>query len=125
MTRRYYAGSEDNKEEKITYADGTYETIKMSVDYGTCVFVVIFYDENGDPVTPTAGTIKPECYTIDGQKMEPGSGDITIDATEVIASSDGVATYSIPAFLSITEKAEVTFDGVTGVDSFVAFFWKQ
>ena len=107
-------------------ANGTYSVlstdIKMSADYQTGTFIIAFYDDSGNAVTPTAGTIKPEMSPIAGQWHEPSSGDVTIDATKVIA---GVATYVMPVFFGAAVDARLTLSGITGLaTNFEAHFWR-
>ena len=120
MSQRYYVLSGESAVLPIT--DGTLLTEDISVDYENCVFVVAFYDAQGDAVTPSAGTIKPEMSPIKGQWQEPSSGDITIDATKCIA---GLSTYAIPTFDGPTELGRLTFAGITGAASATAYFWRS
>jgi len=104
-------------------ADGTYVTDEvMSADYQSGTFVIAFYDAGGNAVNPTGGTIKPEMSPIKGQWHEPSSGDITIDATKVIA---GVATYVMPVFFGNAVSGRLTLDSITGTaTTFEAQFWR-
>ena len=104
-------------------ANGTYVTDEvMSADYQSGTFVIAFYDAGGNAATPTGGTIKPEMSPIAGQWHEPSSGDITIDATKVIA---GVATYVMPVFVGAAVSGRLTLAGITGTaTTFEAHFWR-
>ena len=102
---------------------GTFETEDLSEAFDSGIFVVAFYDNAGNNVTPTGGTIKPEMSPIAGQWHEPSSGDVTINATDVKA---GVATYNIPVFLARAEKGRVILTGITGSATRVeAYFWRS
>jgi hypothetical protein len=103
-------------------ANGTYETEVNSLEYSTGTFIIAFYDGSGNPVTPTAGTVKPEMSPTNGQWHSPSAGDSTIDATKCIA---GVATYVIPTFTGPSIKGRVILAGVTGASTFEAFFWRS
>ena len=112
---------------KLPIANGTLSTqvggIKdMDIEQGTGVFIIAFYDANGDPVTPSAGTINPEASPIRGQWHAPSSGDATIDAIKVIAGS---STYSIPVFTGPVIAGRLTFAGITGAVTARAFFWRK
>ena len=111
---------------RLPVADGTLSTYRQigdDIDIGTetGVFIIAFYDSNGDPVTPTAGTITPEMSPLQGQWQRAGTGDAVIDATKVEA---GLSTYSMPTFAGPAIEGRLTFAGITGADSAVAYFWR-
>lgn len=117
-TTRYFVGEESGN----PVTDGVYETELTSDSYQSGTFVIAFYDAGGNAITPTGGTVKPEMSPIKGQWHEPSSGDVTIDATNVIA---GVATYAMPVFVGDTERGRVTLSGITGTaTTFKAYFWR-
>ena len=103
----------------LTTFDNTGSDIDISTESG--VFIIAFFDAGGLPVTPTAGTSTPEMSPIDGQWQGAGSGDAIIDATKVIA---GTSTYVIPVFPGPAREGRLTFAGITGADSAVAYFWR-
>lgn len=124
MAKIYYVNNDGDKSLPVT--DGTYTTFdepgsEVDVRTESGVFIIAFYDANGDPATPTGGTITPEMSPINGQWLAPGSGDASIDATTVIAGS---ATYSIPTFEGPAREGRITLSGITGVSSARAFFWR-
>lgn len=111
---------------RLPVADGTLSTYRQigdDIDIGTetGVFIIAFYDSNGDPATPTAGTITPEMSPLQGQWQRAGTGDAVIDATKVEA---GLSTYSMPTFAGPAIEGRLTFAGITGADSAVAYFWR-
>ena len=93
--------------------------IDISTESG--VFVIAFQDANGDPVTPTGGTITPEMSPIEGQWQGAGGGDVIINAVDVIAGS---AAYTLPVFPGPAREGRLTFSGITGAVSAVAYFWR-
>ena len=112
---------------KLPIADGTLSTregLETQNGFSTAQFVISFRDIDGKPVTPTAGTVNPVMSPIEGQIMNAGGDEVAINALEVKASQDGVATYTIPTFIGISNQGFVTFDGIIGADHAVAFFWK-
>ena len=111
---------------RLPITDGTLSTFNQigdDIDIGTetGVFIVAFYDSNGDPVTPSAGTITPEMSPIAWQWQQAGSGDLVIDATKVEA---GLSTYSMPSFAGPAIEGRLTFAGIAGASSAVAYFWR-
>jgi len=125
MAKIYYV-SDGSGNTQLPIADATLTTfdqpgsdIDISTESG--VFIIAFYDANGDPATPTGGTIVPEMSPIEGQWQGSGGGDTTINATAVIAGS---ATYTIPVFPGPARAGRLTFSGITGVASAVAYFWR-
>lgn len=108
----------------IPVADGVFETNKMTSESAlTGTFVIAFFDSDGvTPITPSAGTVKPEGVPIEGTLSEPGSGDVLINANDVKARSDGPITYEIPVFNGPMTKGVVTLSGVTGASFFKAEF---
>lgn len=111
---------------RLPVTDGTlstYQQIGDDIDIGTetGVFIIAFYDSNGDPVTPAAGTITPEMSPLPGQWQRAGTGDAVIDATKVEA---GLSTYSMPTFAGPAIEGRLTFAGIAGADSAVAYFWR-
>ena len=112
---------------ELPVANGTLSTqvadIKdMDIDQGTGVFIIAFYDANGDPVTPSAGTIIPEAAPIRGQWHAPSSGDATINATDVVAGS---SLYAIPVFTGPVIAGRLTFTGILGAVTARALFWRE
>ena len=103
----------------LTTFDGTGSDVDISTESG--VFVVAFFDAGGVCATPTGGTITPEMSPIEGQWQGPSAGDTVIDATTVIA---GTSTYVIPSFAGPAREGRLTFAGITGVVSAVAYFWR-
>lgn len=101
----------------------TYDQPNSDIDIGTeaGVFVIAFYGADGEPTTPSAGTITPEMSPIEGQWQSAGAGDAIIDATKVIAGS---ATYIIPSFSGPAREGRLTFAGIVGATSAVAYFWR-
>ena len=125
MAKIYYV-NDGNGNRSIPITDATLTTfdkpgsdIDISTESG--VFVIAFYDAGGDPVTPTGGTIIPEMSPIDGQWQRSGAGDAVINATDVIA---GPATYTLPVFPGPAREGRLTFSGITGAVSAVAYFWR-
>lgn len=123
MATMYYVKTADGSD-KLPVSNGVLYTGEMLnvTEFGTGVFVVAFYDANGDSVTPTAGSINPEGSPIDGQWLAPSSGDATISATDVVAGS---ALYSVPVFTGPVSQGRLTFAGITGASSAKAFFWRE
>ena len=93
--------------------------VDISTESG--VFVIAFQDANGDPVTPTGGTITPEMSPIEGQWQKATTGDAIINAVDVIAGS---AVYTLPVFPGPAREGRLTFAGITGAVSAVAYFWR-
>ncbi len=115
----------------VPVADSTYFTesmVKKShgdrfLEAQTGDFVICFYDADGvTPVTPTAGTVKPEMSPIDNVWMEPGVGTITIDAADIRVDSDGLSSYTIPVFVGGTKQGRVTLADIAGATYFKAEF---
>lgn len=101
---------------------GTFETLPLSEAFESGVFVIAFFDNAGNNVTPTGGTVKPEMSPIRGQWHTPSNGVTTINAVDVKA---GVATYTIPVFIARAEKGRVILTGITGTaTNFEAYFWR-
>ncbi|CAM0101559.1 hypothetical protein PODOV084v1_p0002 [Vibrio phage 340E47.2] len=124
MAKTYHVLS--NGSQALPVADGTLSTQAlnspdMSTDFDDGVFVISFYDANGDLVTPTAGSIVVEMSPVEGQWLAPSGGDATIQATEVIAGS---ATYTAPRFTGPAIAGRLTFAGVTGATTARAYFWR-
>lgn len=109
---------------EIPIDDGAYTTELMFDGYSSGWMVIIFYDSDGEPVTPTAGTITPLAIVVEGQLQEPASGDTSITATTVIASTDGTATYDIPCFTGPMRYGQITFADIAGADHAKAYFWR-
>lgn len=101
--------------------DGVFETGVQQVEFETGVFIIAFYDAQGEPVTPTAGTVKPEMSPVKGQYLEPSSGDITIDAT---TAGDGSASYKMPVFIGPAIGGRIELDGIVGAEQYTAYFWR-
>ncbi|MBL4632152.1 MAG: hypothetical protein JKY14_13740 [Paraglaciecola sp.] len=108
----------------LPVANGVLVTNEMLnvTSYGTGVFVIAFYDANGAPVTPTAGSINPEASPIPGQWHTPSSGDATISATSVVAGS---AVYAIPVFTGPVTQGRITLAGIIGATTCKAYFWRE
>ncbi len=106
-------------DDTLSIFDQTGSEVDISTESG--VFIIAFFDANGDPVTPTGGTIIPEMSPIAGQWQQAGAGDTTINATSVIA---GAATYNIPVFSGPAREGRLTFSGITGATSAIAYFWR-
>jgi len=112
----------------IPIANGVYYTRSMvlhdkSLEFNSGDFAIVFYAADGTtPVTPTGGTIVPVMSPIDGIWLGPGLGDSTIDATKVIASTDGTATYSTPTFSAGAKQGRITFAGILGATYAIAEF---
>jgi hypothetical protein len=123
MAAIYPVFNETDGSDILPVGDATLETRDfLNTDtFENGVFVIQFYNANNDPVTPTAGTIKPEMAPILGQWQEPSAGDVTIDATMVIA---GVSTYTLPSFNGPAVQGRLTFSGITGAVTAKAFFWR-
>jgi hypothetical protein len=117
----------DNKSINIPITDGTYETGLIAERFREGVFIIIFFDIAGNIVTPTAGTIKAHMAPFKHptkdqfQWLEPSSGDITINASSVIA---GLALYTLPLFIGPSVKGRMILNGITGADHCQAFFWR-
>lgn len=110
----------------LPVGDGVFTTFDQpgsDVDISTesGVFVIAFQDANGDPVTPTGGTIVPEMSPIEGQWQKATTGDSIIDASEVIAGS---SAYTMPVFPGPAREGRLTFAGITGAVTAVAYFWR-
>ena len=125
MAKIYYV-NDGAGQKKLPIADATLTTFDNNgsdIDIGTesGVFVIAFFDAGGLPATPSAGTITPEMSPIEGQWQQAGTGDAVIDATKVIA---GTATYTIPVFPGPAREGRLTFSGITGVSSAIAYFWR-
>lgn len=125
MAKIYHVKNEGNGQ-NLPITDGTLSTFNQigdDIDLGTevGVFVIAFYDATGAPVTPSGGTITPEMSPIAGQWQAVSTGDAVIDATTVQA---GLATYSMPTFSGPAIEGRITFAGITGAASAVAYFWR-
>lgn len=125
MAKIYYV-NDGSGQRKIPVTDGVFTTfdqpgsdIDISTESG--VFVIAFFDADGLPTTPTGGTITPEMSPINGQWQAPSAGDAVIDAVKVIA---GLSTYTMPAFSGPAREGRLTFSGIAGVASAVAYFWR-
>lgn len=109
-----------NGGDQVPVADGAYQTQSMqaggdrSAYYADGVFVIEFFDEADNPVTPTGGTITPLGYLTPNQKTGPGVGDATIQATDCVAASDGPSLYNTPRFIGDMLKGEIVLSGITG-----------
>lgn len=115
MAKRYNFLNEGST--TLPVEDATYETANMSPGdaFGDCL--IAFYDENGDMVKPTAGTVLFESAAIDGQWLAGGEA---IDAT--LCGPE--ATYTPPSFNSVVVRSRVTLQGVTGATTARAFHWR-
>ena len=110
----------------LPISDGTLTTsfdggYNLDIQDESGAFIIAFYDANGDPVTPSLGTITPEMSPIAGQWQKAGSPDLVINAAQVIA---GTAAYTIPTFPGPAIEGRVTFAGITGATTAVAYFWR-
>ena len=120
----------DNKSIDVSVADGTYETGNIAERFREGVFVIVFFDVDENIVTPTGGTIETQMSPFrvpekeQYQWLEPSSGDRVINAADVIAGSDGVATYTMPLFIGPSVKGRIILAGITGADHCQAFFWR-
>lgn len=106
----------------VPVTDGSYFTESSNkkgddifMEHQTGDFALCFYASDGvTPVTPTGGTITPYMEHIKNVWQAPGVGDASIDATSVIAESDGIATYSVPVFLGGAIRGRMDLLGITG-----------
>ena len=120
----------DNNSIDVSVADGTYETGVIAERFREGVFVIVFFDADGNIVTPTAGTITTNMSPYKAaekqqyQWLAPSCGDAVISATDVVSSTDGVARYTLPLFIGPTVKGRMTLSGITGADHCQAFFWR-
>lgn len=117
----------NNESIKIPVADGTYETGLISERFRNGIFVIVFFDVDGNIVTPTGGYIEPRMATFivpgttQGQWLEPSGGDERILAINVKA---GDATYTPSLFHGPTVKGKMKLVGIEGADHCKAFFWR-
>ena len=113
----------------IPVANGTFLTERMSMDYSLgSVFIQFFSGtvDNPTPVTPTAGQVTVESGVYAGQWLMPSqSGSHIIQATTILAASDGVATYEPPSFNSQVLFSRIILDGITGATFMVADHWRS
>ncbi|MEE8288925.1 MAG: hypothetical protein V3R25_05885 [Nitrosomonadaceae bacterium] len=125
MSHVYYVLNSTGGTE-LPLADGTLYTAEGLAEdgYSTSQFVIAFREADGTPVTPTAGTVTPLMSPIRGQQQEPGGNDKVINAIDVKADIDGTATYPLLTFLGVAEEGSVEFNGITGADHAVAYFWR-
>ena len=108
----------------ITVADGTFTTQEMSMDYTIGNVFFQFYDADGDPVTPTGGTITTEASAFDGQWLMPSNDHVT-NANTVLAAPDGVATYTPPTFDSRARFSRIILSGIVGAVFLRAEHWRS
>lgn len=106
----------------LPVADGDYTATGMSVDHEGGVFVIAFYDENDNVVTPDAGTIAVKMAPLPGSFGDASGGDTVINAAQTGAEF----TYTIPSFLGPAVEGKITFAGISGatVDHAKAYFWR-
>lgn len=111
----------------IPVTDGVYETDLIDERFRNGVFVIIFFDIDGNIVTPDGGSIEPRMATFinkdtgEGQWLTSSSGDKVVIATDVKA---GDADYTLPVFQGPTIKGKMELTGITGADYCRAFFWR-
>ena len=104
----------------VSSADVTYMTATMSIVSRRVSVYMEFYDKNGQPVTPTAGTVY-----INGRPMgwiwlaAVGS---PIKATDV---SHPVAAYTVPYMEGLVSRVSVRFVGVTGATSAAVAVYRE
>ena len=103
----------------IPVADGTYEVTGMSDNYTFGECYVAFYDEAGEVVQPTAGTVSFASAAIEGQYLPPPD-NATINA----ADCGPDATYTPPSFGSVVKASKMTLSGVTGAAYVKAIHWR-
>ncbi len=78
-------------------------------------------DAQGDPVTPTGGTITFHGNILDGVWLAPSQGE-SIDATQLVAGNVPSA-YEMPAFNGGVQRIRATFNGITGATSVQMLVW--
>lgn len=116
-----------NNDETIPITDGIYETDGIPTRFRNGQFIIVFFDANGNLVTPTAGSIKPEMATYyntlkqEGQWLVASGGDVVINASDVIAGS---AEYTPPLFCGPSQKGRMRLSNIAGADHCKAFFWR-
>ena len=126
MAKKYYVKNSTGGT-VLPVANGTLTTrpgsnYLMDENFETGTFNIIFFDANGEPVTPGAGTIVPEMSTFsEGQWLGPSTGDATIQATDVQAGS---ASYTMPVFSGPAVEGRLTFADITVAVSAKAYFWR-
>lgn len=100
-------------------ADDIFYTEEMSADYGFAQIFVAFYDVNGDPVTPTAGTIAHDMQGVEGQWLGASAGDSPINAIDCIAAPAS-STYITPTYKGLCTMGRIQLDSIAGADTFKA-----
>lgn len=121
MAERYFFYDSNNLNETlIPVANGSHETRNMNMAYCIGNVFLQFYDANGDPVTPTGGSVTFHSGAFDEQYLTAPTV-VQIDATTVIA---GDATYTPPTFDSAVLKSRMTLSGITGATHVRAFHWR-
>lgn len=116
-SKRYIRKDNTNPETRQQVSNATYYT-KINDDnhFQSGMFVVAFYDINGDITTPTSGTLKVSVSPIEGQWREIA----TLNATDCGES----ATYEYPILTGTMLQGKVEVSGVVGADSIEGFFWR-
>lgn len=122
-TQTYWFTNDDGSIVLPVAGDPTYLTREISLDYSIGNCAMVFLDGDGDPVTPTGGTVRFEASPIAGIWLEPPA-EMTIDATTVIAASDGMATYTLPSFDGPVSQGRMILSGITGAVSIKAYHWR-
>lgn len=120
MSNKYYIGG--GKLQDVVN-DTVLSTGEMRANASTGTFVISFYNDQDEPVTPTAGTVEHFVSTEKGQVMGCSSGDSPIDATACLVSPS-VSTYVVPVYNGYIEQGHIKLVGITGAAKFSAYFWR-
>jgi hypothetical protein len=92
----------------------------LKPDYNSVSCWIVFYDVDGNAVTPTGGTISFKAKSFNGQWMESLSGDIA-----AVGVSTPIALYTPPSFSNgPVKECKLTLSGVVGAVSFSSFIWR-
>lgn len=102
-----------------TVADGEYisHDLVQSVNYNELA-AITFYDNAGNIVTPTAGTVKVT--------LSPnGIAFRTVENGEFEAINAYDETRTQPNGIGLASSAKIELTGITGADKFVALFYQS
>jgi hypothetical protein len=110
----------------IPVTDGTYETGLIAERFRNGIFIIVFFDSDGNIVTPTSGMITPRMATFYDNVKKQGqwltsSNNVSIRAVDVTADN---SNYTPPCFYGPTVKGKIKLEGITGADHCRAFFWR-
>lgn len=91
-------------------------------DFTEAYFIIAFYDNSGQLVTPTGGTVTVNAEPVTGQTLSPGDGDSTFNMADVRAS--GLSPYTPPVFIGPVVAVNFSIQAPVGATQYSAFVWR-